>query len=207
MQLPIVDMGDSRSTMMEVPDGVFARAFNATLVHQAVTAAFAGGRHATRKQKTRSEVSHTTRKLFRQKGRGVARAGHASTPIRRGGGRAFPASPLDNFHHNLPRRMFRSAMASVLSRLAGEGRLRVVRSLATDSKKTRDFVRQMQAMELSGKLLLIDTELDDNILLATRNLPTVMAEAFSYLLPSDLLAADVVVFSERAINRCIEVWS
>ena len=207
MQLPIVDLGGGNSAKVDVPDAVFARAFNETLVHQAVTAAFAGARLGTRKQKTRAEVSHTTRKLFRQKGSGRARAGHSSTPIRRGGGRAFPASPTDNFQHKLPRRMFRGAMASLLSRLANEDRLRVVRSLATQSKKTADFVRQIKGMELSGVVLMVDTEWDDNLLLAARNLPMVHVQPLSYLLPSDLLAADVVLFSERGIQKCAEMWA
>lgn len=207
MQLPIADLGGGNSAMMEVPDSLFARPFNAALVHQSVAAALAGGRLATRKQKTRREVSHSTRKLFRQKGTGRARAGHPSTPVRRGGGRAFPASPMDNFQHKMPRRMFRQAMAALLSRLASEERLRVVRALATDSKKTRDFARQMGAMNLSGAVLMVDTEWDDNIFLASRNLPGVSMMSFSYLLSSDLVGADTVVFSERAVKRCVEVWA
>lgn len=208
MELPLMDMGGGNSATLTVPDEVFARKFNSALVHQAVVAAQAGARLGTRKQKTRSEVSHTTRKLFRQKGSGRARAGHSSTPVRRGGGRAFPASPQDNFQHKLPRKMFRAAMASLLSRLAQEERLRVVRQLATDSKKTADFARQMEAMRLSsGVVLLVDTEWDDNLLLASRNLPKVQLQYFNYILPVDLITADVVLFSERGIQRCAEAWS
>ena len=207
MQLPLVDLGGENSAMVDVPDRIFARPFNAVLVHQAVTAALAGGRLATRKQKTRAEVKHTTRKLFRQKGTGRARGGHRSTPIRRGGGRAFPASPLDNFQHKLPRKMFRVAMASVLSRLAQEGRLKVIRSLATGSKKTRDLQQQLNTMQLPQKVLMIDTEWDTNLLLASRNMPAVRVQYLSYLLLTDLLSADVVLFSERGIGKCAEVWA
>lgn len=207
MQLPLFDLGGENSATVDVPDRIFACPFNAVLVHQAVTAALAGGRLATRKQKTRGEVKHTTHKLFRQKGTGRARAGHRSTPLRRGGGRAFPASPQDNFQHRLPRKMFRAAMASVLSRLAREGRLTVVRSLASSSKKTRDLQNQLRTMQLPGKVLLIDTEWDDNLLLASRNLPAVRVQSFSYLLPTDLLSADAVLFSERGIGKCAEAWA
>ena len=208
MELPIADLGGGNSAKLAVPDELFAREFNAPLVHQAVVAAQAGARLATRKQKTRAEVSHTRRKLFRQKGSGRARAGHSSTPVRRGGGRAFPASPRDNFQHKLPRRMFRAAMASLLSQLAKEERLQVVRTLATESKKTADFARQIQAMNLSaGIVLMVDTEWDENILLACRNLPKVQVQLFSYILPSDLITADVVLFSERGIKKCAEVWA
>lgn len=207
MQLQLVDFGGGNSAALEVSDKVFARKFNDALVHQAVIASLAGSRLATRKQKTRAEVSHTRRKLFRQKGSGRARAGHSSTPIRRGGGRAFPASPYDNFQHKLPRRMFRAAMACVLSRLASEERLMVARLLAVPSKKTSDLVKQMGAMQLSGKVLLIDTEWDDNILLAGRNLPQVQMHYLSYMLLNDLLNADRVIFSERSIKKCEALWS
>ena len=206
MQLPVVDMGGGNSAQLEVPDAVFSRAYNAVLVHQAVVAADAGGRSGTRKQKSRAEVAHTKHKLFRQKGSGRARAGHSSTPLRRGGGRAFPASPFENLRHKMPRRVFRAAMAILLSHLAGEGRLCVVRSLSVDSKKTKDLQQKIFAMQLMGRILMIDTDWDDNLLMASQNLPTVHVKKLSRLLPTDLLAADVALFSERSINRCGEMW-
>lgn len=209
MELPIMKFGGGDSGILNVPDEVFARKYNPALVHQVVVASLAGARMGTRKQKTRAEVKHTTRKLFRQKGTGRARGGHSSTPIRRGGGRAFPATPQDNFQHKLPRKMFRSAMAALLSRLAEEGRLLAVRQMTMESMKTRDFVQALEGMNAGGKkVLMIDTEWeDDNVLMASHNVPHVSVQFLSYLLPSDLLSADVVMLSERSIARCAEVWS
>ena len=185
---------------------LLGRRFNEALVHQVVVGALANARQGTRAQKTRAQVHHSRSKLFRQKGTGRARAGMSSTPIRRGGGRAFPSSPNENFQHRTPRKMFRAAMAMILSRLFGEGRLRVVKNLSLPVAKTREAVKRFTAMDLRGRVLLVDNTPDDNLALAARNVPGVVLLRLSSLLPADLANAHSVVFSESALRECEGVW-
>ncbi|MGI9338820.1 MAG: 50S ribosomal protein L4 [Gammaproteobacteria bacterium] len=188
---------------------LLGRGYNEALVHQVVVGALANARQGTRAQKTRAQVSHSRSKMFRQKGTGRARAGMSSTPVRRGGGRAFPSLPHENFKHRTPRRMFRAAMAMMLSRLLGEGRLRVVKNLSLPVAKTKEAVRRFSAMglmEARGRILLVDNQPDDNLALAARNLPGVILLRLSSLLPADLANANAVVFSESAMRECEGIW-
>lgn len=185
---------------------LLGRRYNESLVHQVVVGALANARQGTRAQKTRAQVNHSRSKMFRQKGTGRARAGMSSTPLRRGGGRAFPSLPDENFKHRTPRKMFRAAMAMMLSKLLGEGRLRVVKNLTLPAAKTKEAVRRFAAMELRGRILLVDNQPDDNLALAARNVPDVMFMRLSSLLPADLANAHSVVFSESAMRECEGVW-
>lgn len=185
---------------------LLARRFNEALVHQVVVGAMANSRQGTRAQKTRAQVSHSRSKLFRQKGTGRARAGMSSTPIRRGGGRAFPSTPKENFKHRTPRKMFRAAMAMILTRLFGEGRLRVVKNLSLPDAKTREAVKRFKKMELNGRILLVDENPDNNLALASRNVPGAIFVRVNSLLPGDLTNANAVVISESAMRVCEGVW-
>ncbi len=207
MEIPIIKFGGGDAGAVEISDVFAARKYNSALVHQVVCANFANAREGNRAQKTRGEVSHTTRKLFRQKGSGRARAGMSSSPIRRGGGRAFPARPDENFKQKIPRRMFRAAMAVMFSQLLREKRLAVVNVLAMDAPKTREFAKHLSAMEIFGRpILLVDTEIDEKIALSARNLPYVRYCPLGALLPADLMA-DKIVITERAVRQITEKWS
>lgn len=207
MNLTIRDFDGKEPGEIEVSERLFARKFNAALLHHAAVAAMANARAGTRKQKSRSEVRGTRGKMYRQKGSGRSRAGHRSSPIRRGGGRAFPASPLDNFAKKINRREFKAAMAVALSQLARENRVSVVREMRMDTGKTRDLLPRLAAIEVVGKVLLVDIPDEDaNLILASRNLPNVHLMRLSFLLPSDLLNADYVVFSLKALERSAEIW-
>lgn len=224
MEVKILKFGGGDAGTMTVPDSFAARKFNAALAHQAVCANFANAREGNRAQKTRAEVSHTTRKLFRQKGSGRARAGMSSSPIRRGGGRAFPSRPDENFRRKMPRKMYRAAMAVLFSELLRAGRVAVVKSLAMDAPKTREIVKQVSGTGVAGQVvqcrqtgkpegeirpgivLLVDTEMDDNILLSARNVPYLRHCPLHSLLPADL-TAEALVITERAMSACAEKWS
>ena len=129
MQLELLnDQGESASKL-DVPETVFGREYNEDLVHQIVVAYRANGRQGTRAQKDRQQVSHSTKKPFKQKGTGRARAGMTSSPLWRGGGRIFPNMPDENFTQKINKKMYRAGMSAILSQLAREGRLAVVDSL------------------------------------------------------------------------------
>ena len=120
MQLELLNEQGQATSKVDAPDTVFARDYNEALVHQVVVAYQANARQGTRKQLTRREVHHSTKKPFRQKGTGRARAGMTSSPLWRGGGRIFPNSPEENFTQKINKKMYRAGMASIFSQLARE---------------------------------------------------------------------------------------
>src|SRR5574343_1449972 len=123
MQLELLNEQGQASSKVDAPDTVFGREYNEALVHQLVVAFQANARQGTRAQMTRAEVKHSTKKPYRQKGTGNARAGMTSSPIRRGGGRAFPNKPEENFTHKVNKKMYRAGMATILSQLVRDERL------------------------------------------------------------------------------------
>src|SRR5512147_3188405 len=169
MELKLInDQGQSAATL-SASDALFAREFNEALVHQIVVAYQANARKGTRAQKDRGAVRHSTRKPWRQKGTGRARAGMTSSPLWRGGGKIFPNSPDENFSHKVNRKMFRAGMASILSQLAREDRIRVVDDFKVDAPKTRLLAQKVKALGLEGVLVITD-EIDQNLALSSRNL-------------------------------------
>src|SRR5437667_8002113 len=152
------------------PDALFARDFNEALVHQLVVAYQANARLGTRAQKDRGAVNHSTKKPWRQKGTGRARAGMTSSPLWRGGGKIFPNSPDENFTHKVNRKMYRAGMASILSQLVREERLAVVDGFTIGEPKTKLLAGKLRAMGLDDVLILTD-HLDQNLFLSSRNLP------------------------------------
>ena len=205
MELKLIDaMGKSASTMA-ASDALFARDYNEPLIHQVVTAYQANARQGTRAQKGRSEIAKTTRKPWRQKGTGRARAGMASSPLWRGGGRIFPSSPDENFTQKLNKKMYRAGVASILSQLAREDRLKVVESFVVDAPKTRLFLQKVKDMGVSDSLLLITDELDDNLILSSRNLPNVLVLEVAEADPVSLIRYKNVILTRKAVGKFEEM--
>ena len=144
MQLELLNEQGQAASKVDAPETVFGRDYNEALVHQLVVAYKANARQGTRAQKDREQVKHSTKKPFRQKGTGNARAGMTSSPLWRGGGRTFPNSPEENFAQKINKKMYRAGMASILSQLAREGRLAVVESIKVDSPKTKQLAAKFQ---------------------------------------------------------------
>ncbi len=208
MELRIIDEKGQSKSNLPVSDGLFGREFNEPLVHQVVTAYMANARSGNRKQKDRGEVSHTTRKPWRQKGTGRARAGMSSSPLWRGGGRIFPNSPEENFSQKVNRKMYRAGMASIFSRLASEEQLAVIESLAVDAPKTRQLVQKLKGMGLmDARVLIITDALDDNLWLASRNLPNVLVIEARHVDPVSLIRYDRVVMTSAAVKMVEEMFA
>src|SRR3954453_8915735 len=169
MELKILNEQGQSTSSVSASDKAFGREYNEALVHQVVTAYMANARLGTRAQKDRSEVRHSTKKPWRQKGTGRARAGMTSSPLWRGGGKTFPNSPDENFSHKVNRKMYRAGIASILSQLAREDRLRVVEEFRLDQPKTKLLVQKVKSMGLE-RVLVITDEVDENLLLSSRNL-------------------------------------
>jgi len=172
MELKLLNDAGQASSTVSAPDTVFGRDFNEALVHQVVVAYQANARSGNRAQKDRSEVRHSTKKPWKQKGTGRARAGMTSSPLWRGGGRTHPNSPDENFSHKVNKKMYRAGMRAILSQLARENRIAVVEKFELDSPKTRLAAQKLKGLGLDSVLIITDA-VDENIYLATRNLPHV----------------------------------
>ncbi|QIM48280.1 50S ribosomal protein L4 [Pusillimonas sp. DMV24BSW_D] len=204
MELKLLnDQGQSASTVA-APDTVFGRDFNEALVHQVVVAFQANARSGNRAQKDRAEVKHSTKKPWRQKGTGRARAGMTSSPIWRGGGRAFPNSPDENFSHKVNKKMYRAGIRAILSQLAREGRIAVVDSFQLDTPKTKQAAAKLKGMGLESVLIITDA-LDENVYLATRNLPHVAVVEPRYADPLSLIHYKQVLITKPAIAQLEEM--
>jgi large subunit ribosomal protein L4 len=175
-------------------------------VHQIVVAYQANARQGTRAQKDRGTVKHSTKKPFKQKGTGRARAGMTSSPIWRGGGRAFPNTPFENFTQKVNKKMYRAGMASIFSQLVRDGRLAVVESLKLESPKTKVLADKFKAMNLKSVLVIAD-EVDENLYLASRNLPNVMVVEPRYADPVSLVFFKKVIVTKAAVAKLQEMFA
>ena len=164
----------------------------------------ANARSGNRAQKDREQVHHTTAKPFRQKGTGRARAGMSSSPLWRGGGRIFPNSPDENFSQKLNKKMYRAGMAAIFSQLVREDRLSVVESVAVDAPKTKLFASKMKAMGFESVLVITDS-LDENVYLASRNLPDVLVVEVNEADPVSLIRFPKVLMTKGALAKFEEI--
>jgi large subunit ribosomal protein L4 len=183
---------------------VFGRDYNEALVHQVVVAYQANARSGNRKQKDREEVKHTTKKPWRQKGTGRARAGMSSSPLWRGGGRIFPNSPEENFSQKVNKKMYRAGMRSIYSQLAREGRINVVDSLSVEAPKTKLLADKLGAMGLDSVLVITDN-LDENLFLASRNLAHVLVVEPRHADPLSLVHYKKVLVTKGAVAQIEEL--
>jgi large subunit ribosomal protein L4 len=206
MQVELLNEQGQAASNVDVPDTLFGRDYNESLIHQLVVAYQANARQGTRAQQDRAMVKHSTKKPFRQKGTGRARAGMTSSPIWRGGGRAFPNSPDENFTQKLNKKMFRAGMASIFSQLVREGRLSVVDSIKLDSPKTKPLAEKFKAMNLKS-VLVIAEEVDENLYLASRNLPNVLVVEPRYADPVSLVHYKKVIVTKGAIDKLKEMFA
>ena len=206
MQLELLNDQGQASSKYDAPETVFGREYNEDLVHQIVVAYQANARQGPRAQKDRQMVKHSTKKPFKQKGTGRARAGMTSSPLWRGGGRIFPNSPEENFTQKINKKMYRAGMAAIFSQLAREGRLAVVDSLKIEAPKTKLLAAKFKAMNLQSVLVISDV-VDDNLYLASRNLPNVLVVEPRYADPLSLVHYKKVLVTKAAIDQLKEMFA
>jgi large subunit ribosomal protein L4 len=207
MQLELLNDQGQAASKVDVPDTVFGRDYNEDLVHQVVVAYKANARQGTRAQKDREQVKHSTKKPFKQKGTGRARAGMTSSPLWRGGGRIFPNMPDENFTQKINKKMYRAGMASIFSQLAREGRLAVVESLTVDSPKTKALATRLKALNLASSVMVIADEVDENLYLASRNLANVLVVEPRYADPVSLVHYKKVLVTKAAMDKLKEMFA
>jgi large subunit ribosomal protein L4 len=191
------------SNKITVSDAIFGREFNEDLVHQVVVAYRNAGRAGTKAQKTRAEVNGTTKKSKKQKG-GGARHGALTAPIFVGGGRAFAAKPR-SFAQKVNRKMYRAAIAAILSELNRQGRITVVESFDVDAPKTKALVAKLKSLESGVRPLIVIDDGTENLYLAARNLAYVQIRDVQGLDPVALVGADSVFMTADAVKK-IEEW-
>lgn len=199
MNLSLAMGGDT----VEVSEVAFGREFNESLVHQVVVAYQSAKRAGTSAQKNRSEVRGGGRKPWRQKGTGRARAGTIRSPIWRGGGRTFPAKPKD-YTQKVNRKMYRGAMRCIFSELIRQNRLVAVEEFSIDSPKTKNLLGKLAELSLDD-VLIISSDIDDNLRLASRNLKSISVRHASNIDPLSLISHEKVLVTLAALKECEEV--
>ena len=204
MELKLINEQGQEASRLQASDLLFGREYNEALVHQVVVAYQANARSGNRAQKDRGQVSHTTAKPFKQKGTGRARAGMSSSPLWRGGGRIFPNSPEENFSQKLNRKMYRAGIASILSQLVREDRLAVVDNISVDAPKTKLFAQKIKGMGYDKVLVITDT-LEENVFLASRNLPNVLVLEVNEADPVSLIRFPKVLMTKSAVAKFEEI--
>lgn len=204
MELKLIDENGQATASVVASDALFGREYNESLVHQLVTAYLANARLGARAQKDRGTVRHSTKKPWRQKGTGRARAGMTSSPLWRGGGRIFPNSPDENFSHKVNRKMYRAGICSILSQLAREGRLSVVEAFTVDAPKTKMLAQKLQGMGLQ-EVLIITEGADENLFLSSRNLPNVRVMEAGRADPVSLIRFPSVLITKGAVAKLEEM--
>ncbi|NMG29093.1 50S ribosomal protein L4 [Aromatoleum evansii] len=205
MELKVLNDQGVQAATLQASDALFGRDYNEALIHQVVVAYMANARSGNRAQKGRSEVQKSTRKPWRQKGTGRARAGMASSPLWRGGGRIFPNSPEENFTQKLNRKMYRAGVASILSQLAREDRLAVVENFSVEAPKTKLLSQKLKGMGLDSVLVITD-QFDENLFLSSRNLHKVLVLEVSETDPVALVHYDRVIVTKGALAKMEEAW-
>jgi large subunit ribosomal protein L4 len=196
-------LSSTKNQDINISENAFSKDFNEALVHQAVVSFLAGSRQGTSKQKTRSEVRGGGKKPYRQKGTGRARAGTIRSPLWRGGGIAFAATPRD-YSKKINKKMYRAAIRSIFSELLRQGRLVAIDKPVLEKPKTKEIANFLKEFSLS-KVLIITDELDVNLYLSARNIPNVDIITVREINPVNLLKAQKVAVTADAFKK-IEEW-
>ena len=205
MELKMIDGNGKPGAIHNASDDLFGREYNEALVHQVVIAYQANARQGTRAQKGRADINKSHKKPWAQKGTGRARAGQANSPLWRGGGKIFPSSPDENFSHKVNRKMYRAGLASILSQLVREDRLSVIEDLVLDSPKTKQFAQKIKAFGLTGTVLVVTDNLDDNTYLSSRNLHDVLVLETREVDPVSLVRFKNVLVTRGAVTQFEEM--
>lgn len=205
MKIPVHNLAGEAVDPIEVSDYVFAVPLNEAVVHQVMVSQRANARQGTASTKTRSEVSGSTRKLFRQKGTGYARAGSLRSPLRRGGGITFGPRPRD-YRQAIPKKMRRLALRCVLSAKARDEELIVLEQLKFDEPRTREMAQILKALGVDSSALIVTAEPEENVVKSVRNLPRIGITPASLLNVLDILSYKVLLMTVPAVRKAEELW-
>ena len=208
MEFKILDnQGKLSKKTLTASDAIFGEDFNEALIHKLVVSYMSNARSGTRSQKTRAEVKHSTRKPYRQKGTGNARAGMTSSPVWRGGGRAFPNRTDENFVKKINKKAYRVGMKSILSELVRQDRLSIVEEFKVQAPKTKDFVAKMKLLGVTDRVLILVDSFDENLYLASRNLPHILVIEARFADPVSLVHFPKVIATAGSVKQLEEMFA
>ncbi|MFC2047286.1 50S ribosomal protein L4 [Chloroflexota bacterium] len=205
MQVAVHNLAGEVVKQIEISDQVFAVPFNQALVHQALVRQRANARQGTTSTKTRSEVAGSSRKLFRQKGTGAARAGNRRSPLRRGGGITFGPQPR-SYRQAMPKKMRQQALRCVLSAKARDEELMVLEQLELKESKTKEIVRIITALGVDSSALIVTSESEDTVVKSARNLTGIKTIPTSLLNVVDILSYKMLLMTEAAVRKAERLW-
>ena len=205
MQVPVYSLSGEIARHIDISDRVFAEPFREAVVHQAMVRQQANVRQGTASTKTRREVAGSSRKLFRQKHTGYARAGSLRSPLRRGGGVIFGPKPR-SYRQAMPKKMRRLALRCMLSAKVRAGELRVIEELKLSEPKTKEMVRILAALGLDTSTLIVTGEVEANVVKSARNLALVKTLPANILNLVDLLSHRALLMTESAVRKAEELW-
>jgi len=199
LQIPAIS---NQGSALDVSEVVFGQDFNETLVHQLVVKYLAAARAGTKAQKNRSAVSGGGAKPFRQKGTGRARAGTTRGPIWRSGGVTFAAQPR-SFDQKLNKKMYKVGVRSIFSELLRQDRIAICDDILPSAPKTKEFLAKIKDIDAKRILILVD-ELNENLILAARNVPYIAVMTPISVDPVSLVSADKVIATTAAMKQVEE---
>ena len=205
MKVPVYNLTGEEVRQIEISDKVFGVPFNEAVVHQVMVGLQANARQGTASAKTRGEVAGSTRKLFRQKGTGYARAGSKKSPLRRGGGVTFGPKPRD-YRQQIPKKLRRLALKCVLSSKAGEGDLKIIDAFDFTEPKTKKMITTIAALGIESSALIVTEKSEENVIKSSRNIPNLITMPASLLNILDILSHKTLLMTEAAVRTAEELW-
>lgn len=205
MEVPVYNLAGEAVEKIEISEHVFGVPFNQAVVHQAMVRQRANARQGTASTKTRGEVSGSTRKLFRQKGTGSARAGAIKSPLRRGGGITFGPKPR-SYRQAVPKKMRRLALRCVLSAKVRDKEVIILEQLKLEQAKTKEMVRILAALGVDSSALVVTSEAEENVVKSARNLPGIKTMPASLLNVVDILSYKILLMTVAAVRKAEELW-
>ena len=205
MQVPVYNLAGEVVKNIDISDAVFAAPFNESVIHQVMVAQRANARQGTSSTKTRGEVSGSSRKLFRQKGTGSARAGSRKSPLRRGGGITFGPHPRD-YRQDIPKKMRHLALRSVLSAKIGDEELKIMGVLKFDEPKTWKMTQLLNALGINSPALVVTAGPEESVILSARNLTKIKTMPANLLNVLDILSYKMLVITEDAVREVERLW-
>ncbi len=205
MQVPVYSLTGEVVEHIEISDQVFAVPFNEGVVHQAMVRQQANARQGTTSTKTRSEVAGSTRKLFRQKGTGSARAGSRRSPLRRGGGIIFGPHPR-SYRQAMPKKMRQLALRCALSAKARDKELMVLEELKLEEPKTKKMVQILTALGVDSSALIVTSEPTDNLIKSARNIKGIKTMPANLLNVLDIISYKILLMTVTAVRKAEQLW-
>jgi large subunit ribosomal protein L4 len=206
MKLKVTSLDNKAAGDIDLADEVFGLpVVRRDILARVINWQLAKRRAGTHKTKGVSEISGTTKKPWAQKGTGRARAGQANSPLWRGGGKIFPSSPDENFSHKVNRKMYRAGVAAILSQLVRENRLAVIDTIAVDAPKTKLFVQKIKSLGLTGTVLVVTDQFDENVFLSSRNMADVLVLETREVDPVSLVRFNNVLLTKGALSQFEEM--